>query len=214
MPHPLGAIAFARRAARPARIAWLAAAAALCLALGPGTPDARADAADAGWRFERRDEDRAMLAILPAGQSLLFAGQPVEPRLVVACLPDYTDLWIDFGRPVHPARAPLRANLRLDRGRPTTATWNVGPDQRRAHMVEDQLDTALRMAHSDAPDHATRTATELARKLAAHERLAIRTSTAYGGHVALSFDLAGMDDALRHLAESCSWSESVRASLH
>jgi hypothetical protein len=174
---------------------------------------ASGDSASDGWRIEERSEDRATLAILPARQALLFAGQPVEPRLVVACVAGETDLWLDFGRPVHPADAPLRVNLRLDRGRPTQATWNVGADQRRAHMVEQRLDSALRVSGRDSA-LASRDASELARSLAGHDRLAVRSATAYGGHVALSFDLAGLDDALREVADRCGWSESAKAALH
>ncbi|MGH0037468.1 MAG: hypothetical protein ACQGVK_20770 [Myxococcota bacterium] len=175
---------------------------------------ARADSADPVWRIEQREGGQTTLAILPAQKSLLFAGLPVQPELVVACGPSRTDVWIDFGRPVHPAEAPLRVNLRLDRERPLQATWNIGSDQRRAHMVESRLDSALRVSGGGASAHLSHNATELARRLAEHRRLALRSSTAYGGHLALAFDLGGMNDALRQLADRCAWSASVKAALH
>jgi hypothetical protein len=203
--------------ALPAR-AWagaLAVALTVWAAVGavPAWADGERLELEGAWRVERRNDDGATVAVLPAQEALLFVGRPVQPELVVACLAGRTDLWIDFGRPIHPADAPLRINLRLDRGRPSQATWTIGPERRRAHMVEDRLDAALRRAGTGASERASLGATELAQHLADHDRLAIRAATAYGGHVAVSFDLAGMNDALAHLADTCSWSESVKATL-
>jgi len=198
------------------RRAWgLASVVVLALAFvaaGDGLSAAATDTPGA-WRIERDPGGRSFRAVLPSDQTLSMSGDAVQPALLIVCREGSAGIWLDFGRPVHPALAPMRASIRLDQGRAIQATWNADADQRRAQMVETPFDAALRRTGSGTDELASQTALDLARALLDHDRLAVRTSTAYAGHVALSFELAGIRGALDRMADACGWSASPRADL-
>ena len=160
---------------------------ALARSLGAGAPKAIAIAGRGKWRVreehspidDRRNVYLTLDAEIPIANSL---GQSVTPTLWIRCSENATNVFIDFG--VYLGIDETVLMTRLDAEEAQWTKWNISTNHQ-AVFSPEYVATAREFMH--------------------HSKLLVQV-TPYGENAVMtSFDLRGIDEAIKPLQEACSW---------